>query len=618
MEGSPGADGPLGSRRGRLASGLAALLFLACLAAPHRDRWRHPSLFADDVVRVGDLRHNSLRDLIFRPINEHVAPLTEVLSWACWRLAGGRLSAAPATFTTAALASLAVALAALGLLVRRETSSQAAACAAMAALGGSAVALETCWWYSACTFTWALVFTLGSISLAGHAAREGRLRWGVAAALAAMAAPAYSGIGLLAGPAACLRWGLDAQGASWRRRAAALIPLVGTFGYLVLVRLAAPAALDMPGERWRASPGLAVLASADALVGVLIPELLTGKPMRPPGWLAVGLAGGLGLGLAWRFRRHPQRGVLAAAALLIVGGYALPYLARVTPGNLDETRLVQRYHLFPLAGLIVLAATLAAPALRRLDRRPGAAAGLGVALLVVLSFTQGTKRAEFGRFYRFPHQPATLAALERVDRLAARHGLTTAQARAALGPLQPNWMPLKEFDITMLIGPATPSPRLGDVEARAVLLAALAPAEREALAEPIEATAARVPVAAFPTVVGLGRARAVPGLTVDPAGGAVRFHGPRFLEFDVEPSAGAPPRALGLPAGVAGPMELWWASADGRWSPARSVRWRAADATPTALPLDRLPLWPPDGVRHVRVIVRHPGPAALEPPRLLR
>jgi hypothetical protein len=205
-----------------------------------------------------------------------------------------------------------------------------------------------------------------------------------------------------------------------------------------------------------------------------------------------------------------------------------------------------------------------------------------------------------------------------VDRIATRSGITTAQARAAIGPLRPNWMPLKEFDATLLIGPAAPAPRLGDVAARAVLLAALSVSEREALAEPVEATAVRVPVAAFPTVVGVARPRPVPGLAVDPAGGPIRFQGPKFLEFDLEPSAGEPPRALGLPAGVPGALELWWAGGGPPRGPARSVCWRSDNTAPTALPLDRLPLWPPEGARRVRVIVRHEGPTTLEPPRLLR
>jgi hypothetical protein len=608
-----------GSRRARLAARVATLLFVVALAAPHRERWRHPSLFADDVVRVGDLRHNALSELLFRPINEHVAPLTETLSWLCWRLADARLSAAPATFTTAALAALAVALAAIGWLLRRETGSDAAAFVAMATLGGSAVALETYWWYSAGTFTLALAFTLGSVALAGAAARSGRWWWGIASALASFAAPAWSGIGLLAGPAACLRWGLDGQDVSPWRRARALLPLVGTVGYLVLVRIAAPAVLQAPEERWRASPAVAVAAAADAFAGVLVPELVTGTALSPPPWLALGLASGFVGAVLAVARRHPQRGLLVAALLLVAGGYVLPYLARATPGDLDATRQIQRYHLFPMAGLIVVLATLAAPALRRLDRRPGAGAMLGVAVLLGLAVTQGGKREVFARFYRFPHQPAALRAFERVDAIAARSGLTTVQARAAIGPLRPNWMPLKEFDATMLIGPAAPAARFGDAEARAILLAALEPEEREALAEPVEATAARVPAAGFPTVVGVGRARPVPGLAVDPTGGAVAFLGPKYLEFDLAPAGDAPPKALGLPAGAPGAMELWWAGADGRWSPSRSVRWRAAgDAAGAAIPLDRLPLWQADRVRRVRVIVRHAGPTTLEPPRLLR
>ncbi len=606
--------------RTRAAAVLAALAFLLAMAMPHRARWQHPSLFADDVVRVGDLRHNSLKQLVFRPINEHVAPLTEGLSWLCWRLAGARLAHAPTTFTAAALASLAAAVALLGYLTRRETGSPAAACAAMALFAGSAVALETFWWYSACTFTWALVFTLASLTLAESASRSHSWTRALAAALTAMAAPACSGIGLLAGPAACLRGFLSHPAPSLQNRLRASLPLLGTAAYLVLVRIGAPSVLDAPAQRWRASPGAVLGASADALVGVLIPELLTGHAPTLPVLFSVLAALGLLLVLFWIARRHPQRGLLAAATLLIVAGYALPYLARVSPGHLAETRQVQRYHLFPMTGLILILAALAAPALKRFDRLPGGAPALGLALLLALSISQHHRREVFGRFYRFPHQPATLAAIERVDQIAKTEGLTTAQAREAIGPLRPNWMPLKEFDVTMLIGPAAPIPRLPDGQAREILLSALRPAEREALAEPVDIASLRAPASAFPTVLGTSRVQPSPDLRVEPDSGAVRFLGPKFLEFTLDaPPENALPTALGLPDGASGALELWWAGEDGQWSPARSLRWRAAASDlPTAVPLDRLPLWHPDRVHRLRVIVRQQGPSTLNPPRLLR
>lgn len=609
------------SNRTRLAAVLASLVFLLALAAPHRDRWQHPSLFADDIVRVGDLRHNSLKKLIFRPINEHVAPLTEGLSWLCWRLAGSRLTHAPGTFTAASLASLAAAIALLGWLIRRETASPSASCAAMALLGGSAVALETYWWYSACTFTWALVFTLASLALAGGDARNRSWTRTLAAALTAMAAPACSGIGLLAGPAACLRGMLAWPPPHWRDLPRAAFPILGTCAYLVLVRLGAPDVLGTPAQRWQASPALALTASADALVGVMIPELLVGQSFTISSGISIILAAGLLIALVGIARRHPQRGLLAAALLLVVAGYALPYLARVSPGHLDETRQVQRYHLFPLAGLILIAAAIAATALRRFDRRPGAAPAIGLALLLALSISQHHRREVFGRFYRFPHQPATLAAIERVDQIAAKQGITTQQARAAIGPLRPNWMPLKEFDVTMLIGPAAPRPRVSDDQARATLLSALTQTEREALAEPVDASTLLAAASGFPHVVGTAHAQPHPDLRLEPSSGDVVFQGPKFLEFSLEtPPDGAPPTALGLPTGVHGALELWWAGDDAQWSPARSLRWQTTAATTPApaIPLDRLPLWRTDRVRRLRVIVRHLGPSTLAPPRLLR
>src|SRR5947209_1948665 len=111
---------------GPIVGALAVAFIVVCLA-PHLDRLTHPSLYADDVVRVAQLQANPLGALLFRPFNEHVAPCFEAVSWLTWALAGRRLTAAPRAFTLAAFVPFGLASALLGRLVRREVGSTTAA-----------------------------------------------------------------------------------------------------------------------------------------------------------------------------------------------------------------------------------------------------------------------------------------------------------------------------------------------------------------------------------------------------------------------------------------------------------------------------------------------------------
>src|SRR4051794_608837 len=76
-----------------LAAGVVASL------VTYLGRLKHPSLYTDDVVRIAQLQTSPLRQLLFLPFNEHMAPLFQGLSWLTWQLAGEELSRAPLAFT---------------------------------------------------------------------------------------------------------------------------------------------------------------------------------------------------------------------------------------------------------------------------------------------------------------------------------------------------------------------------------------------------------------------------------------------------------------------------------------------------------------------------------------
>ena len=308
--------GVIPSPRRRAARVVALAAFAAICLLPHGLRLARASLFADDVARVEQLQILPPRVMLWQPFNEHLAPAFEAVTLAAWRLSGGRLAAAPWTFTLASLAPLPLILVALGMLVRRELGSPTAALAVVAVFALSTVPLECYWWFSASSFAWSLLFAL--------VAWLGVLRGGVSgrlmAAGGALLAPSFSAIGLLAGPASAVRaiasGCRDEEGSSqgdvWtpadpnpRRRAwvDALAPAAGTAAYLVVYAWVLGGTPSAPGQTGRVEALARGLLDAAPCAG-LGPPAGAGRGPRGRGVVAAlggrdpgGRRGGGGAGL---------------------------------------------------------------------------------------------------------------------------------------------------------------------------------------------------------------------------------------------------------------------------------------------------------------------------------
>ena len=268
------ATDPPPARRA-LAVALAAVFAGICMA-PGWMRLANPTLYADDVVRVVDLQTRPLGSLLFRPINEHMAPLFESVTWASWALAGHRPEVAPLAFVLASIVPFALASGLVGLVARRELDSPATAWAASACFALASIDGEVVNWYSASSFTWALAATLAAWLGAIEGLNRRRVGWLVASAFAAMVAPAFCAIGLLAGPLAALRLASDGGGSSRGRRwAGALAPVAGTVAYLGFCELfryrdLLASGLSRNGVGW----STALWNLGRAPVDVLVPGLL--------------------------------------------------------------------------------------------------------------------------------------------------------------------------------------------------------------------------------------------------------------------------------------------------------------------------------------------------------
>jgi hypothetical protein len=370
------------------------------------------------------------------------------------------------------------------------------------------------------------------------------------------------------------------------------------------------------GQNAGVVPGL--VAATRAPAAALVPALAGVRTLPATGLAGAALSAcSLAVALALTLRaarRADERPALLGGLALIAGGYALTFCARAgVPGRaLLET---QRYHLFPLLGLVLLLA----PALRLASGRfrdPVVGCWAAAALAAVLLVSHHAEMRGRARFLRFPDQAATLAALDRVGDLCADVGVTRAQVLAAFPSVEAAWAPGGRSVLVML-GRCAAASRLPDPLVRPTLLAALSAPERRALCGGMDATPSLRPAAPSAETVAAGRA--VGRFRVrDESGTPVSAGWPSFVEFVmVDPS---PPdaHALTLTARTGGQLEVWWRAEDGRWSSSRSVRLRPPGPGSWSLPLAALPHCDLAEVRRVRVLYHDPGPVALDGPRLVR
>jgi hypothetical protein len=629
-------SGPPRQRVRRWTAGCLTALLIGLWVYPHFLRLRTPSLYSDDIVRIAQVRTMPLSVMLVRPFNEHMAPLFELTTWVTWQLAGKRLVVAPVAFTVASILPSVLSLFCLVILVWHETGSRTTARVAAALFATSWLPIETAWWYSASSFMWALFWTLLAWLWAVRAHQESTnsrkaLSW-LASALAAIAAPASSAIGLLAGPVASLRvfTTVEESGRRWTERLWAVVPSLGTLTYLAIVSLFRYRDVLTDSLHRNANFRVGLLNVARATIDVLIPAVLgvTNIDRWVPTGLALGLFAILVVGVVIWSARSRLRGPILSGVALILGGYLLTYCVRAvdTP---HDTLEIQRYHLFPHLGLVLVMAAALVGLLGRFDRKPLASvlvASMAALTLLVIHLPVLKMRSWI---YQFPSQDRTLAAIERLEAICARDGISSKQALAALEPLKTRWFELDGLNGLMLVTVARPKHSLPNERVRDTILAALTPDEREAISGGMDATPYLQPVSAFAAAPLVAKARlvVVGGFEILAVGDAYQLNRvPGYLEYEITESdtVKSAAQVLALPTlNSAREMEIWWAdgAGKGRWSETRSFRLRPPATTSGeawAVPLDRLPHWSAERARRLRIQTRWAGSVSRDEPRLVR
>ena len=633
---------PLKVRRQSVSIALLTLAGSAILLIPHLSRIMDASLYSDDVNRIFDLQTRTLGELLFRPFNQHMAPFFETVSWLTWRASERRLTHAPIAYTIASYVPFVICLASIASWIRRETGSTATALSASFLFGLSPLSIEVVYWYSASSFTWALLWTILALrSLESHRARAAA--WLSLAGLLVfpILAPSSSAIGLLAGPLACVRilWSSKGGRSRWIRAA---LPMTGLLIYLgvcswfryrqVLSGGLRPE-VDRLGGLWLAfqAPMVRLLPGTFGLHGLdrWLPAAL-GLAMTALATIAI---------LIWAYRsRHRQGGLILASLGLILGGYAIVYPFRNERGA-HWLFQVERFHLFPQLGLVVLGSLFAARWMSRFDRDLRSGADRLRRLWARSSWRSTFSNSKDRRgteYHHFPEQHQTLAALERLGSICRAEGVTRDECIAALEPTWNRWYQHSYNGLWMVPAPAGSATHPA-AQVREMLLGQLSAVDRKALWGGMDvsrlATIDPDPPATPRACLAVARLVETDHThcVEQPDEPEMRTYAmtgwPSSLTFewtapDSSRKAGAlDPRYLSLPCGLSSePLEIWWSNRGEPWSCSRSVRFRphgTLSAHRWVLPLDRLPHWEP--IDSGRILIRFASsPIVIGEPRLLR
>jgi hypothetical protein len=329
----------------------------------------------------------------------------------------------------------------------------------------------------------------------------------------------------------------------------------------------------------------------------------------------------------YRSLRATARRWIETGAVIIGAGYALIYFVRAEfPGH-ENLIVIQRYHLFPCAGLAIVIGAGFADSLRQFELRPARGLGIPLALAACLVFINSPLNQQLLLFFSLQtEQRPVTQALDRLADSARALGLTRAEVIAALDPIEPRWAPPGANILLMLpeTGGRAPTP-IEPSARRRRLLEGLGAREREVLLACSNITdhvLTNNPKASNGARQSLEPAHALRLVPAGTPGHYLSEGWPAFFEYEI-PEGSRTPTALELD-GVAGTTvwELWWTEERFNWSADRLVVLRSVRSQQIpenwVVPLERVPGLIPRRLRSVRLVARDKAVVALDNLKLVR
>ena len=395
------------------------LTVVALLAAwlPYARPLLAPVLVGDDFELLAESRTwPRTVEYLWQPHNEHVAPLGRLLTFVLERLAGP-LTSIPTVFTLLGPVALWLAMLLVYLFVRRELEHPFYGLLAMVLFGVTTIYHQAVYWFAASFTILALDTILLGLLAAQHWRRTRRPFFLLLTCLAALLAPAWFAIGVLAAPlfAVYLLAPDRSEHTSWRSRLLpALLPTLGTALFLsVSLSLAGHRIMHLEhyqgqtaAEAFKPFQGLLLTARStvdNLLIGQLGFHLENSFVPQP--WVYLLFAAAVVVGFLWWRPVRDQRVMLLGLTFLFLS-YWVIYSARAT-WNYEEypmtNRVWTRYHLLPQLGLVlIVCGGLAALRSTLVESAPGwhaDAAAISVFAVVDLAavVAQSAPRLDFGR-----------------------------------------------------------------------------------------------------------------------------------------------------------------------------------------------------------------------------
>gem|GEM_PF-5528430 len=409
----------------------------------HLQRLLHPTFVGDDVIRIVDARVLPLREQLFRPFSEHIAPGFELATAALIRPLGDRIDLLPVALTAFAFASWLVMLAAVAWWANNVTGRADAARLVFVFVGVSSACIEVPWWFSAATYSLAAACVFAVLALVAAPVRN---RWSRTVGIASITAlgMSFSAVGLMAvilgGLAVIGRFGLK------KAAGADLAALAGGFvSYTIFARALGGEIVATESTRF----SLAGFAYALAVPGGVAAPLFLGLDAHAVTG-AFSFAAGSAISIllaAFLWRLCVSRTLRLDLAAMAMVPYLAIYPTRaafVESGAWGQADFLyfwtSRYHLF-MTAVLAVAAALAVSKVMDLFGSRGFRIAPALPWLVLIAFAAGQIRnANLMRhFENQPDQAPTLSALMRLGRIAESEGIPVDQLQRLVPAVRRGW-----------------------------------------------------------------------------------------------------------------------------------------------------------------------------------